>query len=118
MIETFNINELEEIRQLNPANKLLIDTIDVLLAAINDWPTAIINLNDYNTEVEAFIGGKANKRNIQSALSKIDYAKNAWKAESLFQATQALEYYNVEISLNELIEEMKLKYSRDNPLEE
>jgi hypothetical protein len=86
----------------------------VLLAAIVDWPNSVTRVEDYEREVHQFVGGEVTKRTIKECLSKIDHSINAWQAESLTQLIDVFEYYGQDVSLKEVIIDLRLKLDADS----
>lgn len=83
--------------------------INILLAAINDWPKPIGTLAEYENEIYRLIGSESNKINIKEYISKANYSLNAWEAESLFQVLEILIHYEHEKTLKQIIEEIENK---------
>ena len=105
------INKLEEIKKSKSANEKDEIIIDLLLAATNDWPTPILDLESYEVEVERFIGNKTTKENIENKLSKIDFSKDAWRAESLSQLIELFAFFPKSTSLRAIIAEMNSMFN-------
>jgi len=101
----YELEKLQDSPGINSFNKKI---IDILLAAINDWPDPIYSLNDYELVVRNFVGGVATPMRINAALSRIDYLKESWNAESLSQIEDLLKLYDNRVSLNEIIIELEL----------
>lgn len=87
--------------------------IDIFLAAINDWPNPISNLEDYEYEIEKFIKAETQKSNIKRTLDIIDLTQNAWEAESLAQIVAVFDFYDKELSLEDIINDLKEKLKHD-----
>src|SRR4051812_31595518 len=93
------------IRGLIKANVFSIDEmeiIEMILAAINDWPNPNITLEDYEKEVSEFLGGETTKKNIETTLKRIDVMQFAWQAESLSQLLRVFEFYNEDMNLKDI----------------
>lgn len=103
------ISKLLQIQELEIATTATKDIIGILLIAINDWPNAIDNLNDYESEVRNFIGGDITKKRMEACLSQIDFSENTWEAESLTQLADVFQFYNEDVSLMEIINDLQLK---------
>ena len=103
-----HISEIRNLKILNPHTRKV---IDIFLSAINDWPNSILTFEDYESEVEKFINGVTTKNNLQNILNKIDFSINAWQAESLSQVIEVFQYYNENMSLKSIIEDLKMKLS-------
>lgn len=103
------IQKLEEIQDGNKTDPVLNKTIDIFLAAVQDWPNPVLTLEDFETEISIFINGVATKDKINTILKVIDFSKNAWQAESLQQLTEVFQYYQEGMSIKEIIEDIKIK---------
>jgi predicted Zn-dependent peptidase len=84
-----------------------IAVVEILLSSINDWPNSIVSLDDFEIEVRDFILAEPVKANIENRLKNIDFNKYAWEAESLSQLLEVYNYFNDNISLQEIINELK-----------
>lgn len=104
------ISEIEKLLDSGNVSNHLKKMSDIFLAAINDWPDSILTLDDYEIEIEKFIGGATKKNKINEALLKIDFSLNAWQAESLSQISEIFQFYNDNISLKEIIHDFKIKF--------
>ncbi len=91
------INDLEKISEV----------IDLLLAAVNDWPNSVLSLESFESEVKDFIGNETVKQNVELALTKIDFSKQSWQAESLSQLIEVFKFYDEGISLKKIIENLR-----------
>ena len=112
-MKKLEIIELEKVIELGKENTIIYNIIDILLNAINDWPNPIFNLDDYEVEVNNFIDGEPTKSKINLALSQINFSKNSWEAESLYQLVDVFQFYNEDISLKEIIIDLKMKLGKD-----
>ena len=110
-LSIIDLEKMIEARKISDNIKII---IDVFLLAVNDWPNPILNLEDYESEVEKFINGITSKDEIEKTLSKIDFSKNAWQAESLSQMLDVFQFYKNGISLKEIIEDLKIKLEKEN----
>lgn len=80
---------------------------NIVIAAANDWPTSVETLEEYISEVEKFIDNISSKKNIETALKKIDFSKNSWESESLTQILDIFQYYEPNSSLNEIVKDFE-----------
>ena len=110
---SLSISELEEIQEGNKTSSIPGKVIDAFLAAINDWPSPILTLDDFESEVSAFVNGDVTKAKIDAASKKIDYSRNAWQAESLSQILDVFQFYKDGTSLKEIIEDLKVKLKQE-----
>ena len=106
-MKSLNIDELEDAQESNGIDPVLASVIDIFLKANNDWPIAVLTLEDFEIEVSNFINGTTTKNNIYLASKKIDLFKNAWQAESLGQIMDVFQFYEKGISLKEIIERLR-----------
>ena len=105
-----SIAEVEQLIQKNSFSDEESRIIEIILAAINDWPNPNLTLEDYELAVSEFIGGKSNKNNIEKSLEKIDLNKYAWQAESLAVLREVFKFYgNQDLSLKEIISRLIYK---------
>ncbi|MFI5139380.1 MAG: hypothetical protein ACHQIM_16275 [Sphingobacteriales bacterium] len=112
-MENISIEKIEEIQESQIMDSFSEKVIDILLSAINDWPDEVVSLEDYELKVSAFIGGETTKKRIKSILKKNDISKGAWKSESLSQVIDMLELYDKDLSLKDVILELKTKLYKE-----
>lgn len=103
------INRLEKIQGSKELTPFVRKTIDILLNSINDWPQPIIDIDKYDEEICALIGGDVNKIGLENYIKKIDYSKHAWEAESLCQLLSIFDYYEEGKLLKEIIRDIQAK---------
>lgn len=104
-----SISYLEEIQESGKLTTVIKAMLNILLAAINDWPNPILNLDDYQKEIYKLVGEEIDRKKLEDYISKIDYSKNAWEAESLSQLIEVYNYYEESKLLKEILEELKEK---------
>ncbi|MFD2907171.1 hypothetical protein ACFSX9_00340 [Flavobacterium ardleyense] len=68
-----------------------------------------IQLEDYELEVRNVIGDEVTRKSLELFLSNVDLSDNAWQAESLSQLLDIFNFYDKEISLNEILVDLKQK---------
>lgn len=78
--------EIKEIKNYN-------DITNILLSALNDWPHAVKDLADFESQIHKFINRETSIVNIKNSMKRIDFTKNSWEAESLTQLLELFEYY-------------------------
>ncbi|WP_339869293.1 hypothetical protein [uncultured Algoriphagus sp.] len=103
------INDIEDWQESEKLSDDIKKIINILLAAINDWPKPIATLAEYEIEISKLIGSEADKINIKEYISKADYSLNAWETESLFQILEVFTHYENEKTLKQIIEEIENK---------
>ncbi len=81
--------------------------LDIFIKSINDWPRPIDNFDDYEEDIEAFIFNRTTKKNIENYLKKIDVVKNPWEGEALSQVVEVFKFFENDISLKEIIQQLK-----------
>lgn len=104
-----SISYLEEIQESEKLTTVVKAILNILLSAINDWPNPILNLDDYQKEIYKLVGEEIDRKKLEDYISKIDYSKNAWEAESLSQLIEVYNYYEKSKPLKEILEELKEK---------
>lgn len=104
---SLSITYLEKIQESEKITTAVKDILAILLAAINDWPDQIISLIDYEKEIYKLVGKEINRKKLEDYISKIDYSKNAWEAESLSQLIEVYNYYEEKKLLKEIFNEIK-----------
>lgn len=85
------------------------EIVSILLAAINDWPSAVASLTGYEAEVHSSLRREINGMAIEEYISKVDYSKSAWEAESLSTLLKVYNYYDRSRSLAEVLSDIEEK---------
>lgn len=106
---SLSVNYLEKIQESEKITRTIKEIISILLVAINDWPTPIISLGDYEKDVYKLIGEEVSRKTMKEYISNIDYSKNAWEGESLSQLIEIFNYYEEEKQLKEIFKEIQGK---------
>ena len=106
---SLSVSYLEKVQESGKLTKIIKEIISILLAAMNDWPTPIINLLDYEKEIYKLIGEEVTGKTMKEYISNIDYSKNAWEAESLSQLMEIFNYYEEGKQLKEVLKEIQEK---------
>ncbi len=83
------------------------EILAVLLVAVNDWPSELIDLGRYAGEIEELVGGSANENNIRLFLRQCNYSLYAWQAESLSQLLDVFPFYGPNASLPDIIHDIQ-----------
>ena len=107
---SLSIVDLEKIQESEKTTTVVRQVLEIILQAINDWPSQIDSLTGYEDEVYKFIGKDIDKKKFAQYLSQMDYSKNAWVAESFSQLIEVFDYYEEGKSLQDIfrvIKEMK-----------
>lgn len=104
-----SVSYLENKRYADGLTIALREIINILLATLNDWPKPINNLAEFEVELARLMGDEINKNKIEEFLSKVDYSKNAWEAESLSQLIEVYQYYEENKSLRTILNELEKK---------
>lgn len=90
------IDELENMSdgKLTPN---MTEVVELLAAALNDWPFAHNSVQEYLTEISEFVGGELTKDSIIEKLSEIggNILMYAWQAECLTQLVQIFNFCEV-----------------------
>ena len=77
--------------------------IDIFVRSVNDWPSEVVNLDEFISQLEEFINGAATKLSLEAAMTKLDLKNNAWEAEVITQVLEVYQYYDEGLSLSEII---------------
>jgi hypothetical protein len=85
--------------------------IDIFVRSVNDWPSGVLNLDEFIIQLEEFISGIATKLSLETALTKPNIKNNAWKAEAITQVLEVYQYYDELLSLNDIINELNLIFN-------
>ena len=104
---SLSVSYLEKIIESEKLPKAVNETLTIFLAAINDWPNPIVSLFDYEKDIYKLIGKEVDKKNLEEYISKIDFSKNAWVAESLCQLIEVYNYFEDYKLLKEILNEIK-----------
>ena len=83
--------------------------IEILLAAINDWPSPVENLNDFKNQVSKTLGGPVTKEKIEACVDNLNVVSDAWKIESLTQLLDIFSLNKKYSILEEFITDLNLK---------
>lgn len=100
------INDLQNIHESGKLSPEKNEILSILLSAINDWPNTIVSLADYEIDIHKLFGADIEKKKIKDHLSKVDYSKDAWQAESLSQLIEVYKYYKEDKPLKEIFKEI------------
>ncbi|MCP1995521.1 hypothetical protein [Flavobacterium sp. HSC-61S13] len=103
------VNYLEKVQESEKLTGTIKEVISILLVAINDWPTPIISLGDYEKDVYKLIGEEVSRKTMKESISNIDNSKNAWEGESLSQLIEIFNYYEEEKQLKEILKDIQGK---------
>lgn len=99
-----HLEKIQESSKIKPAKK---EILTIILSAINDWPTPIASLVNFEEEIYKLIGERIEKKSMVDYISKIDYSKKAWQAESLSQLIEVYNYYEENKLLKEIFNEIE-----------
>lgn len=106
---SLSVGYLEKIIESEKLPTAIKEILTIFLAAINDWPNPIDSLVDYEKDIYKLIGKEVDRKKLEEYISKIDYSKNAWEAESLSQLIEVYNYYEDNKPLKEILNEIKEK---------
>jgi hypothetical protein len=85
------------------------EVINILLAAINDWPESILTLEEYESHLSRFINSEVTREQLASSLTKIDLNIDAWRAESITQILEVFKSFKEGLTLKDIITLVKNK---------
>lgn len=106
---SLSVSYLEKIQESEKLTGVIKEVINILLAAINDWPAPMVSLVDYEKEVYKLMGEEVSRKTMEEYISNIDYSKNAWKGESLSQLIEVFNYYKEGKQLKEIFNEIQIR---------
>jgi hypothetical protein len=107
---TLSISHLEAASESKKLKGSITEIVAILLAAVNDWPRPIINLEDCEKEIYSLLGSNVvDKSILEKYLSQIDHSKFAWEAESLSQFLEIFNYYPEGTLLKEVIKDIQAR---------
>lgn len=88
--------------------------LHIFLNSINDWPENVLSVEDYISQIEKFVEGSVTKEKLEKTLQQISFNKKAWNAESISQLLDVYFYYSEQLSLREILDEVKKHLSSLN----
>jgi hypothetical protein len=100
------------IRELVKANVFSVDEmaiIEMILAAINDWPNPNLTLEDYETEVSEFLGEEPSRINIEKRLKESSTSEFAWQSKSLSKLLEVFKFYEKDVTLRQIFSKLASK---------
>jgi hypothetical protein len=83
--------------------------IGIFIGALNDWPVEILSIEDYLAQLELFIQTTATKETLEAALTTLNFKTEAWKVESITQLLELYLYYDAQLSVQAILEDVKSK---------
>jgi hypothetical protein len=104
------ILQIEQIAELKSTSCEMKNVINIFISAMNDWPKVLTTLDDYENQVREFISANTSKENIITALTSIDFNKNAWESESLSQIIEVFDFFDEGLSLKDIIYLLERKF--------
>jgi len=104
-METIPISRIENIANSDIPIKYK-DIAVAFLTALNDWPHNANDLYDFEIQLHKFIKRLPTKTNIDYFLKNISSASYAWEQESLYELLDVYKYYNADISIKYIIEDL------------
>jgi len=106
------VEELKSIEDEINIDATIKKIVSTFLVAINDWPTDISTIENYELAVHSFIKGVTTEANIKKAEKTISVANNAWQFESLSQILEVFNYYKQGTSLKQIVDDVRAKLLR------
>jgi hypothetical protein len=97
------ISEIEQLIEQESLDEGLRKRISILLQSVTDWPTEIVSTEDLLRELGARIKGEPDEANIRALLLSINFATEAWIAESLDGLVEIFELSPKGVSLASLL---------------
>lgn len=105
-MKELKIEDLEYMSELIPNDSNLKKSLEILSSSINDWPTSINNIDEFEKQVKMLINNEINERNINlflSEFSALQLSNQAWKIEAISELVDIFHYYPNNISFKEII---------------
>lgn len=97
------ISEIEQLIVQESLDESLRRSISILLQSITDWPTEIVSTEDLLRELGTRIKSEPDEANIRALLLNINFATDAWVAESLDGLVEIFELFPKGVSLASLL---------------
>jgi len=105
-----SISYLEELQKKRQFPTHVHELMAIFLASMNDWPTEVLTLADYEKEIYALFKDEGISRSkLDEYGSKLDLRKQAWEAESLYQLLNVFNYYEDGKLLREIVHDIGAK---------
>ncbi len=106
-MKELTLEYLEDLVVLKTLSPKLKTVLEIFIHSMNDWRIEVNDLKSFDKLVMTFIGRVPNQKSITASLATLDFSKHAWEIESLSQLKDVFEYYDKDLSLNQII--MKIK---------
>jgi hypothetical protein len=104
------VNELENWAVSPVLEEDIRKQIGILLSAINDWPTSISTVEEFELEIRNIVGEKLDPITLKKFEKRADTTKHAWQMESIAQLLDLFQYYdNPKICFEEIIADLRKK---------
>ena len=104
-----SIKAIEEIITAGLPDNDTTKALEIFLAAGNDWSSNPSSLEEYVTQIEEVLQGKATKQYLEQFARDADFSRHAWNAESASQLLEVYQFYGEHLSLSEIISDLKNK---------
>ena len=78
-------------------------SIELILEAINDWPTPVTSIEEFLQLVEKHVGGTTSLKAITRSLGNLNLSSEAWIGESLTSVQEVI-LLNDGATLREIVE--------------
>jgi predicted DNA-binding protein YlxM (UPF0122 family) len=108
------VTQMEKLKELGILNNDIKKVVDIFLSALNDWPDTVLTFDDFESAVHDMIKDTTVKKNIEEFLKRVDLSKRAWEAESLSQIMEVYQFYNNDLTLKEIVDDLKTKMNIQN----
>lgn len=106
-IMTISLEYLEDIKESGKLTKITQELVTIIVLAMNDWPSEVLSLADFETKIYTSIGEDLDKEKIEEYLINVDFTLNSWKAESICQLLEIYNYYDEGRTLKEIMKEIR-----------
>lgn len=101
------IVDIERLIEEGLVNPELLECVRILLQSVNDWPTEIKSTEHFIQQLESSVHGELDEASIRARLLKIDFANEAWLAESLEELMEIFEFFPKDASLTQILKSIE-----------
>lgn len=106
------IADIEKLVHQESHDENLRKCISILLQSIMDWPTSIASTEDFVRELGTCVEGELDEASIRTRLAGINFATEAWIAESLDELVEIFRLYPKGTSLVQIMSSIESELRR------
>lgn len=111
MDKNVTVSQLYDFAEANRIHSGLVSKVNLLLEAINDWPTEIVSVKDFLDEVKSFLRiENLNSKSLSSKMTQIVPDTHSWQLESLASLLEILKTdrkKNADVIIDDIISRLK-----------